>query len=34
MTAREVVPVAMRIIGIVFAVGMFVWAWLYEMRYL
>ena len=34
MTARELVPVAMRITGIVFAVGMFVWAWIYEVRYL
>lgn len=34
MTAREVVPLAMRIVGIVFAVSMFVCAWVYERMYL
>ena len=34
MTAREVVPVALRIAGIVIMVSMFVCAWIYELRYL
>ena len=37
MDARNVVPVLMRLLAVLFAaasVGLLVWAWIYEVRYL